>query len=426
MIVLEFSTEGDFDEALLLQLSDQTREAALDVFPKQTSKIQVLTRESLMDFVQQQGKDSSCLEGECAVDIARNINARFAIVGNAYFQNGTYRVTLKAFDSQNNTLLGQEDLSAKNGIDLLNQVKENSLELIEENIGPFDPGRKGIRDFRPDLFDVPETSYRVVNFSDELLPGAQVKVTGGENVCITTDRNRCSVLVDTAKVGTTVEVDVLQDGYRPIHKTVDVSAVKADSPVSLKFIPVYGMIKVSVVDPYGKPCNGSLRIDGEPVGDTPYLGKHLAKEHTLVVDCRGMGSTATVLIEEQETATIELAVQPFSLEDYENARRKLFLNRALDWGLFTVSGTTASLALSNFSKGQQAFLDASSIESAAESVEYQGLLETGDAYIRTTNVNLILCGISAGLGASHTVFSTRKKKEQLREIEEIRCASTYP
>ena len=45
LVVLEFSTVGEFDQTLLLNMSDQTRGAALDVFPKQTSKVQVLTRE---------------------------------------------------------------------------------------------------------------------------------------------------------------------------------------------------------------------------------------------------------------------------------------------------------------------------------------------------------------------------------------------
>ena len=97
LVVLEFSTVGEFDQTLLLQLSDQTRGSALEV--SQTNIMCRLRHESLMDFVHQQGKDASCLAGECAVEIAKNIGAQFVIVGNAYSQNGTYRVTLKAFDS---------------------------------------------------------------------------------------------------------------------------------------------------------------------------------------------------------------------------------------------------------------------------------------------------------------------------------------
>ena len=138
LVVFEFSTVGDFDQALLLQMSDQIREVAIHVFPQQTSSIQVLTRENLMDFVVQQGKSVTDFEGTDPVVIAQNINVRFVIVGNAYFQNGTYRVSMKAFDSETDTLLGQKDLSAKSGGDLLNQIEVTALDLIKTTIGPSD------------------------------------------------------------------------------------------------------------------------------------------------------------------------------------------------------------------------------------------------------------------------------------------------
>ena len=127
------------------------------------------------------------LAGECAVEIAKNIGAQFVIVGNAYSQNGTYRVTLKAFDSASNQLLGQEDVTSKNANDLLNQVEEVSFKLIEKTIGPFDPTRKGIQNFSPDSYEVDPTPLRIVRLKDDLLQGAKVEVTGQQNQCDVSD-----------------------------------------------------------------------------------------------------------------------------------------------------------------------------------------------------------------------------------------------
>ena len=423
LVVLEFSTVGEFDQTLLLNMSDQTRGAALDVFPKQTSMVQVLTRESLMDFVQQQGKDASCIEGECAVDIARNINARFAIVGNAYFQNGTYRVTMKAFDSASNQLLGQEELSAKSASDLLSQVEETSFKLIESTIGPFDPGRKGIQDFRPEPFEVSETPYRILHLNHELLPGATVEVPNTNATCQTDDRNYCSILIDTRKNTGSVDVFVSQAGYKPIIKTVKVSGNKTNIPVQFDFVPVYGILRVDALSPTGAKCRGTVEINGEEIGQTPLSEKILAKSHTLVVDCNGMRGLQEVVVPEAETISVEVSVQAYSSADYSDAQKKLQIHRIIDWGLIGTSGMTAYFAASNFSQSQQAFLDASSIQSANDSNEYQELLTKGTEHIQTTNLNLIVCGVSAGVGVVHYAWLTRQSKKYVEDIEDIRSVS---
>ena len=71
----------------------------------------------------------------------------------------------------------------------------------------------------------------------------------------------------------------------------------------------------------------------------------------------------------------------------------------------------AYFATSNFSQGQQAFSDASSIQSANDVEEYQELLTTGAEHIQAANVNVIFCGVSAGLGALHYAWLTRQVKD---------------
>ena len=143
--VLEFQTVQEMDPNFMLQLSDETRGGALDVFPPSTSKVSVLTRENLMDVLIQQGKDASCLEGNCAVGIGRNIGARFVVVGSVAQVEGVYRLTLGVYDSDSNDLLGQKSIQESSQVKLLGEVRPFAEGLIEQTLGSFDEGRLGVR-----------------------------------------------------------------------------------------------------------------------------------------------------------------------------------------------------------------------------------------------------------------------------------------
>ena len=110
LAVLEFESVGKMDPNFMMQLSDETRGGALDVFPPATSKVMVLTRENLLDVLAQDGKDASCIAGECAVGIARSIGARFVIVGSVAKIEGQYSTTIGVYDAESNDLLGQKSM----------------------------------------------------------------------------------------------------------------------------------------------------------------------------------------------------------------------------------------------------------------------------------------------------------------------------
>ena len=70
--VLEFRGVA-IEEAMLLKLSDQARAAAVDTLSK--DEYLIMTRENMMQVLSDMGKDASCIEGSCEVDLGRNIGA---------------------------------------------------------------------------------------------------------------------------------------------------------------------------------------------------------------------------------------------------------------------------------------------------------------------------------------------------------------
>lgn len=416
LLVLDFSSVGEVSPNLLLQLSDETRGAALKVFPNQTSKINVLTRESLMDFVQQQGKDASCLEGECAVDIARNIEAQFVIVGTVYDQSDTMRVNIKAFDAQTNQLLGDITVSRKNVPQLLTAVHDDAFNLIEDKIGPYDEGRKGIQTILPPRYTVAESPYTLLQLKDIHLIDASIEVNG-ETVCQGSASIECTVLV---KRGEEVDVSILKEGYDPIVSTIQVADSAEIQTMLLKFVPQYGILTVSTLDPFGKPCKGDVFIDDEKMGESPWSGKVLAVKHDIMVDCEGMRKVGSVTILENASIESQLQVVPFSVEDLEKAQQQLKRHRVLDWTFVAISGTFAAIATSSFTSGQDAFQQAAAIESANNAEEYQDYLDEGIAQIQKSNLNLVVFGVSTGVGVVHNLWLTGRSRRHLREIEDIR------
>ena len=145
LAVLEFTAVGPYDSTYMLQLSDETRGAALEVFPSSTSKISVLTRENIVDVLMREGKDASCMEATCAVGVGRNIGARFIVVGTLTKIENTHSLTLKVFDSQSNDLIAQQSIRESNQLHLLSATRTLAADLMETSLSKYDEGRLGIR-----------------------------------------------------------------------------------------------------------------------------------------------------------------------------------------------------------------------------------------------------------------------------------------
>ena len=130
--VLEFRGIG-LDPDFLLKLSDQSRLAAVDVLPHETYS--VMTRENMMLILDDMGKDASCMEGSCEVDIGRNIGADYVVTGNVMWVEDKCLLTLKLYETKTGKLLAGKEVKKERLLDLVEETRAMSLELYGAGFG---------------------------------------------------------------------------------------------------------------------------------------------------------------------------------------------------------------------------------------------------------------------------------------------------
>ena len=130
--VLEFRGVA-VDTEMLLKLSDQARLAAVERLPKETYSI--MTRENMMMVLEDMGKDASCMEGSCEVDIGRNIGADYVITGSIMKVEEQYLLTLKLHETASGKLLAGKELRKEKVLDLVDGTYEQSLFLLADGFG---------------------------------------------------------------------------------------------------------------------------------------------------------------------------------------------------------------------------------------------------------------------------------------------------
>ncbi len=76
------------------------------------------------------------------------------------------------------------------------------------------------------------------------------------------------------------------------ERSEKVTVVRGETAsVSTELQPMLGLLVVTATYPDGSKCEGDLRVDGQLVGQTPWLGDVLATSHTVEVQCaKGKGS----------------------------------------------------------------------------------------------------------------------------------------
>ena len=128
--ILDFRAVGVEDEALLSSLSDSVRAGLVKTIDQ--DEYLVMTRESTMQILKDMGKDASCMEGSCEVEIARNIGADYVVSGTVTLISGTYLVTLKLHNTKTNALLSSEQLENKEALALIKQMGGAGQQLLYE------------------------------------------------------------------------------------------------------------------------------------------------------------------------------------------------------------------------------------------------------------------------------------------------------
>jgi len=130
--VLEFRGVG-IEPTILLKLSDQSRGAAVDILDKE--EYLIMTRENMMQVLEDMGKDASCMEGSCEVEIGRNIGADVVITGDILQIKNIYVLTLKLYETKNGALLKTQEVENADLLALKTDTYEQSLQLLKEGLG---------------------------------------------------------------------------------------------------------------------------------------------------------------------------------------------------------------------------------------------------------------------------------------------------
>ena len=130
LAVLEFRGIGVRDVGLLASLSDGIRSGLIKSV--HTDQFLVMTQESTLQILKDQGKDASCIEGECEVEVARNIGADFVISGTITKISERYVVTIKLHDTQTSALLASEQINDADPLQLIEKMVVEGQKLLME------------------------------------------------------------------------------------------------------------------------------------------------------------------------------------------------------------------------------------------------------------------------------------------------------
>ena len=156
--VLEFKSISDLEQTFLLQLSDETRGGALDIFAPSRSSFSILTRENILDVLEKDGKDSSCLQESCAISLGRSINSRFIVSGDISFLEKKYILYLSLYDTESGMLLKKDSVTADSRLNLLEKIRSFSKKFFTDNLKKYDLGiEKTNRIGESNAFVVPTT-----------------------------------------------------------------------------------------------------------------------------------------------------------------------------------------------------------------------------------------------------------------------------
>ena len=131
LAVLELSGSAASAE-VMEQLSDKLRSGALEAAQASDIGLEIMTRESMAAILDDMGIDAACVEGQCEVETARNLQAAYVISGSLVQVEGQYIVTTKLHGAASGTLLATEEAISASLLDLRVGVQRSgSLLLIK-------------------------------------------------------------------------------------------------------------------------------------------------------------------------------------------------------------------------------------------------------------------------------------------------------
>lgn len=252
LAVLEYRGVG-VDQAYLLNLSDQSRRAAVEILSSE--EYLIITRENMMQYLDDMGKDASCMEGMCEVEVGRNIGADTIITGDVLQIENTYVLTLKLYDTMSGGLLSTVDIEATDLLSLKRDAYNQSVSLIQQGLQPTTgaiPQNTGFQGtVKSEDWFVEQGQAVLVDFDSN--PSGAVVLVDGQMLCTETPCRK-----EMSKKSH--QIVFQKERYFPYQMTVDVGQ---ERNVEAALEPNFGTVTITGVD------GVRLNLDGKFIGETP-------------------------------------------------------------------------------------------------------------------------------------------------------------
>jgi hypothetical protein len=135
--VAVFETMADADsvlpEAEQRYLTNELRKQAVTALP--TSLYSVLTRDNILALIPPDKDAYECFEGECLVEVGRNVGADYAVQGTVSKFGGKLTLTVEAYETMGGNLLGSFTAESADAAGLLESVRKDSPGLFSKISG---------------------------------------------------------------------------------------------------------------------------------------------------------------------------------------------------------------------------------------------------------------------------------------------------
>ena len=256
--VLEFQGVGINEEGLLFSLSDAVRSGLIKELS--SDAYLVMTRESTLQVLKDMGKDASCMQGECELEIARNIGSDFVVSGTITPLSGKYLVSLRLYNTSTSALLASDQVQDGDPLTLVNKVGSITQQLLfEGNLisGAQEPRQQsmesGFSNDKKNKWSVNGSGKQhIVSFTSS--PSGAYVLSDGKVLC---DRTPCKKSLGKGKH----RISIQKDRYFPFEKDIFVNK-KTDINGALN--PNFGYLQVPTT-----MTGIELLLDGKSIGKTP-------------------------------------------------------------------------------------------------------------------------------------------------------------
>jgi len=236
-------------------LTQQVRDQATHYVD--TSKFEIMTRENILVMLPPGRKSLGECEGQCEVEMARNLGSRWHIVGDVKKVGSKLVLSIRLYDVASGTQLGGERIDGLT----VDALAEGVAAKAESLLGRIPKGRRRTDDSpKTDAKNgAARTSKVVVKFLSEPT-GASVSVDG-DALCVAP----CSRSVDKGAH----RVEASLKGYQTAAQSLNLGT--NGQQVALTLVPTQVRLNLEAVDDRsGDALVADVYVDGVKVGETPF------------------------------------------------------------------------------------------------------------------------------------------------------------